>query len=174
MRYLKTALSILLIIIFSYYLIFPEQLLLLNNLNFLIHEAGHLITSPLGEFISVLGGTLFQLAIPSLFVGYFFQKKDYYAGSVLLFWLAQNIMNVSIYMSDALDMKLQLFGGENVVHDWNYILEKLNLLFYTDILAGITKTLSVVLTGVASFLTLKFSVGEKEDPIHQNTNSVLK
>ncbi len=165
MKYIKTAISILLTIIFSYYLIFPEQFLLLNSINFLVHEAGHLLTTPLGEFISVLGGTLFQIAIPSLFAGYFFLRKDFFSGSVLLFWLAQNIMNISIYMGDALDMKLQLFGGENVIHDWNYILEKLNLLFYTDILAEISKILSVVLTGVASFLTLKFSIDNKKDTI---------
>jgi hypothetical protein len=98
---------------------------LLDNVNLIIHEAGHLLFAIFGEFISFTGGTFFQLLIPILFIIYFL-KKDLYSASVVSLWLAHSLINVSVYVSDAIEMKLPLLGGG--IHDWNYMLSKLNLL----------------------------------------------
>ena len=56
--------------------------------------------SPFGEFMQFLGGTLFQLIMPAAFVGYFL-RRDRHAASVALWWIAQNLWNISVYIRDA-------------------------------------------------------------------------
>ena len=41
----------------------------LDSLDLAIHETGHLVFAPGGETLGVLGGTLMQLIVPSVFVG---------------------------------------------------------------------------------------------------------
>ena len=41
-----------------------------------IHETGHLIFRPFGEFIGVAGGSLFQVIFPAVFVGYFIWRMQ--------------------------------------------------------------------------------------------------
>jgi hypothetical protein len=36
-----------------------------------IHETCHFVFAPLGEFMGFAGGSLFQIIMPALFVGYF-------------------------------------------------------------------------------------------------------
>src|SRR4051812_7822038 len=63
---------------------------LLDNIDLAIHEAGHIVFIPFGEFMTVLGGSLFQILVPALFVGYFARQRDWFASSYLLFWLGQS------------------------------------------------------------------------------------
>jgi len=41
----------------------PYQWHFIDGVNLLIHEAGHIIFMPFGEFISIAGGSLFQLIV---------------------------------------------------------------------------------------------------------------
>ena len=81
---------------------------------------------PFGEFIGFLGGTLMQLIVPSAFAVYFLHRRDRHAATVTLWWIAQNLWNVSVYISDARAQELPLVGGGE--HDWTYLLDALNLL----------------------------------------------
>jgi hypothetical protein len=56
-------------------------------------------------------------------MGYFLYKRDQYAASVLLWWVGQNLWNISVYIKDARAMELPLVGGG--VHDWRVILGEL-------------------------------------------------
>lgn len=109
----------------------------IDNVNLVIHEAGHLIlfTPVFGQFISVLGGSLFQVLIPLIFTMAFFLQKEFFSGSIVLFWVGQNLINVSVYAGDAIKMDLPLLGGDNVIHDWHFILNYLGLLQHTDQIA---------------------------------------
>ena len=62
---------------------------------------GFLILNPGGEFIGFLGGTLMQLLIPAIFVAYFWRHGDRHAAMVALWWVAQNLWNVSVSVQDA-------------------------------------------------------------------------
>lgn len=126
-KILKIILILVLIYFAQAYLRYPYTPNLLDNVNLLIHEAGHLLTSPFGMLISVFGGTILQLLMPLLFVGYFLFKRQWYSSSITGFWLGQNLVNVSEYIKDAIYTKLPLFGGENVIHDWNYIFGHYNM-----------------------------------------------
>lgn len=116
---------------------YPEGWHLIDSLDLIIHEAGHTILRPLGEFIHVLGGSLFQILVPFLFAGYFLRRGDPFSFSILLSWVGYNFINVSVYARDAIAMNLDLLGGEAVIHDWNYLLTETNLLSKTQQVADL-------------------------------------
>ena len=91
------------------------------------HEAGHVFLSPFGSTLHLLGGTLAQLAVPALLVGYFLtRRRDPFAAAACLWWLGQSLVNVSVYMADARDLALPLVGGGE--HDWNELFFRFGLL----------------------------------------------
>jgi hypothetical protein len=102
----------------------PASFLDLVDLAF--HEAGHVFFSPFGQTLHVLGGTLLQLFIPALLAGYFLFRMSPCSAAICLWWLGQNLLNVSIYMADAREMKLELVGGGE--HDWTQIFYQFGLL----------------------------------------------
>jgi hypothetical protein len=104
----------------------PETGSLLDNLDLPIHETGHLVFRPFGDFMQFLGGTLFQLIMPAAFVVYFMRRRDRHAASVALWWIAQNLWNISVYIRDARAQELPLVGGGE--HDWAYLLGHLGKL----------------------------------------------
>ena len=54
----------------------PTQWHLIDGVNLLIHEAGHIVFRPFGEFMMIAGGSLFQVIMPLLFVGYFAYQRQ--------------------------------------------------------------------------------------------------
>jgi hypothetical protein len=114
---------------------------LLDGVDLAIHETGHLVFAPFGEFIGVAGGTLFQLIMPLTFVGYFARRGDQHAASVALWWVGQNCGHIAHYMADARAQELPLVGGGE--HDWNYLLGELGLLAQDQSIAH-----AIVVTGV--------------------------
>lgn len=123
------SLLILFLLFFSFQLLSsPNPWIFIDYLNLLIHEAGHLILLPFGQFIHVLGGSTMQIFIPCLFFGYFLRRQEFFSVSFTLFWIADNIINVAAYMKDAIPMSLPLLGGDNVIHDWNYLFSTTHLL----------------------------------------------
>src|SRR5205809_847314 len=122
-----------------------------------IHETGHILFRIFGEFIGVAGGSLFQVIFPAVFVGYFIWREQYYSAAMVLFWVGQSILNVWVYASDAVVMRLVLTSGftgsEGSFHDWNYLLTQTGLLGSTKIVAGIIRsagTLVIIASGVFS------------------------
>src|SRR6185369_6686908 len=116
---------------FFYYASTASTWHFIDNVNLIVHEAGHWIFFPLGEFMHVLGGSLFQILFPVIYVGYFYFKRDYFSASLLLFWVGTNLVNVSVYAGDAIVMQLPLLGGDGVIHDWNYLLSTTHLISHT-------------------------------------------
>jgi hypothetical protein len=111
---------------FAYFLLIQRiRYNFLDNANLLFHEAGHLLFTPFGEFISFLGGSIMQLLVPLSVVVYFLLRLDYFSTGVCLFWLGENIINISYYIADAQIQAIPLLTG---IHDWGYILGKLDLL----------------------------------------------
>ncbi len=125
----------------------PSHFRLLDNVDLAIHEAGHVLFGPFGEFIGFLGGTLMQLIVPVTFFGYFLYRGDRYAAAVLLWWLAQNLWNISVYVKDARSLELPLVGGGE--HDWAFILGELGLLRHDQAIGNALYAAGVVLYGVS-------------------------
>ena len=100
----------------------------LDDLNLAVHEAGHLVFSAFGETLTILGGSLFQVIVPAVFVGYFLRTRQRYAASATMAWVGVNLLNVSRYIGDARAQQLPLLGGEDSIHDWWYLLINWDLL----------------------------------------------
>jgi hypothetical protein len=125
----------------------PDEWRLIDGLNLVIHEAGHVVFRPFGEFMMIAGGSLFQVIVPLVFAGYFFFNKKEFSSAFVLFWVGESLLNVSVYAADAVTMQLPLLGGDNSIHDWNYLLDHLNLLRQTAVIAQgirVLGTLSII------------------------------
>ena len=148
---------------FTYYASTPTDWHFIDSVNLIIHEAGHWIFLPFGEFMNILGGSLFQCLFPLIYIGYFIWKSDNFSASLLGFWFGQNLINVSVYASDALTMQLPLLGGDSVIHDWNYILGALHQLQHSHQIGyGLYSSgvLIMLLAAVLAFITSQVSVDQ--------------
>jgi hypothetical protein len=141
----------------------PYQWHLIDGVNLVIHEAGHLIFSPLGEFMMIAGGSLFQVIMPALFVGYFCYHAKYYSAALVLFWVGESVLNVSVYAGDSLALQLPLLGGQDSVHDWNYLLSSLNLLPATAKIAGGIRLLGTIVIALAALGSIRFARRDGEE-----------
>jgi hypothetical protein len=121
---------------------------LLDSVDLAIHETGHLVFGPFGEFVGFAGGTLFQLIMPLLFVGYFWRAGDRHAASVALWWVGQNCGHIAPYAADARAQELPLVGGGE--HDWAYLLGRTGLLAHDRGIGHGFVVAGVVLVLVAS------------------------
>ena len=119
----------------------------LDAVDLAIHETGHLVFSPFGELLHVLGGTLLQLILPAAFVVSFARRGDPHAASVALWWVAQNLWNVSVYVGDAQAQELPLVGGGE--HDWAYLLDALGAIEHDQGLAAGVRIAGAVVFGIA-------------------------
>src|SRR5687768_12176921 len=127
-----------------------------------IHETGHLVFRPLGEFMSIAGGSLFQVIMPAVFVGYFIWQGKYYSAMIVLFWVGQSILNVYVYAADAVVMQIVLTSGftgsEGSFHDWNYLLTQTGLIGSTGIVAGIIRAAGTLVIIAATVCSIYYSL----------------
>jgi hypothetical protein len=101
---------------------------LLDSANLALHEAGHPLFGLLSERLAVYGGTLMQLAFPAACLFEFRRRRETLSFAMCWIWLGENLLNIARYMADARAQLLPLVGGEDVLHDWNVILLRWNLL----------------------------------------------
>lgn len=145
---------------------------LLDIVDLPIHETGHLLFRLFGEFMMIAGGSLFQVIVPAVFVGYFIWHEKYYSAAIVLFWVGQSILNVFVYANDAVVMQLVLLGGhtgsEGAFHDWNFLLTEMGLIDSTPKVAGLIRFLGTFVIIAASVLAVKFSIGSGEGKINES------
>lgn len=101
-----------------------------------IHEAGHVLLMPFGEFMTILGGSLFQLALPfAIGVVFLYKNRDNYAAALCLWWTSVSLVDLAPYIYDALHPQLILLGGhtgEDGPHDWIYLLSSIGQLNHSQ------------------------------------------
>lgn len=108
------------------WLIFGYRYHLVDGVNLLVHEAGHLFFAPFGETLGMLGGTILQLLFPLLFVFYFLSSGQKLEAGVCTVWLAESGMYTAEYMADANEQALPLVGGH--LHDWRWLFQRNGIL----------------------------------------------
>ena len=100
--------------------------------NLVFHEAGHVIFSPLGQFMSVLGGSLMQVLIPVVAAIAFIRQEQAFGAAICVWWAGQNLVDLAPYIADARALQLVLLGGRTGAevegHDWEFVLTRLRLL----------------------------------------------
>ncbi|HXG87357.1 MAG TPA: hypothetical protein VNJ02_03395 [Vicinamibacterales bacterium] len=93
--------------------------------NLIFHEAGHVLFSFFGRFLTVLGGRLFQFALPLALAGAFLKQHDQFGAVVCTWWAGQNLFDLAPYIADARRLQIVLLGGrtggEVEGHDWEYL-----------------------------------------------------
>lgn len=113
---------------------------LFGGITFGVHELGHLVFAPLGEFMTILGGSLAQVLVPVGAAWLMLHYRDYFGLAGAGAWLASSLVNLSRYVGDARSFDLDLVGfGEDAVHDWAWLLGRLDLLPYDTRLAALTR-----------------------------------
>ncbi len=124
---------------------------LFGGINLAIHEWGHFVFRPFGEFLCVAGGTILQCLAPIIAMAVFWRQRDYFAILLCLGWLGINFFEVATYMADARARELPLVapgvgavepGDDTVGHDWNFLLGRLGLLVHDRQLAACTRVLA--------------------------------
>lgn len=116
------------------------------------HEMGHLLFAWAPQFIGVLMGSVFQIAVPVAVIVVFLRQPDYFGMSVGGFWLSYAMFELSAYVGDARSRDLPLVGfaaQEDLEHDWHYILDTLRMLPADHVFAFLLQVLAFA-AGAAS------------------------
>ena len=130
------------------------------------HEAGHLIVSPLGQFMSVLGGSLTQVLIPVICAIAFVRQEQLFGAAICIWWAGQNLVDLAPYIADARALQLVLLGGRTGAevegHDWEYLLTRLRLTHLDQALGRISHASGIVIM-IASLAFAARSVARKAE-----------
>lgn len=96
----------------------------LHNISLPFHEFGHVLFIPFGDFMIILGGSLFQVLMPlGIMLAFIFKQRDNFAASIMLWWSGQNFIDISPYISDAPYRAIPLINGlGEESHDWGNLL----------------------------------------------------
>ncbi len=115
----------------------------MHNINLPFHEFGHVLFSPFGRFMTILGGSLFQLLLPlGLTLVFLIKQKDTFAATITFWWLGQSFVDLAPYIADATFRGLPLIGGlGEESHDWGNLLTMLGWLQYDRAIANFSFTL---------------------------------
>lgn len=117
------------------------------------HEAGHIIFSPFGRFLTVLGGSLTQCLIPAIAVIAFIKQEDLFSAAICGWWAGQNLVDLAPYIADARALRMVLLGGRTGAevegHDWEYVLTQLGVI-HLDHGIGMTAYVLGIIIMVAS------------------------
>lgn len=146
----------------------PMQGSFLDNVDLPIHETGHLLFRPFGEFLMIAGGSMFQVIFPLVFAVYFIWRRQFYSAAIVMFWVGQSVLNVWVYASDAIVMQLILTSGfsgsEGSFHDWNYLLTSTGLIESTKGVAKVIRfagTFTIIIAGISA-LYFSFITNDEE------------
>jgi hypothetical protein len=114
-----------------------------------IHEFGHILFWPFGEFLHNFGGSLFQAGLPLIFGGIFLARnRDPFAAAVMLWWCAVAVMDIAPYVYDAqVPQHVLLTGrtGDTGAHDFIDVLGQLGLLHRAQAVGRVTHAFGVAL-----------------------------
>jgi hypothetical protein len=134
------------------HLLLDSHWVFIDNVNLLLHEAGHVMFSWGGDQLAALGGTIGQLMWPALFAGYFYWRRhERFASVVAVWWFGENLIGIARYLQDGPRESLPLVGGN--VHDWNFLLGRWGLLSSADEIAATVRFIGAA-TMVASLVLL--------------------
>lgn len=155
--------SLILFPVLLFYVLNRGDFTFLDYVNLLIHEGGHGIFRVFGDFIYTAGGTIMQMLIPAMFLIYYIFHRNKLGFQLSLFWLGENMMNISVYAADARAHALPLLGGNKVYHDWTWMLSRLDLMAYDTLIGDIFYYSGVVCFIIVLIAPMIIKKKEKEE-----------
>lgn len=161
MRHYRIIGATLFVVYSVYYIQTPMTWHFIDNIDLVIHEAGHTLFMFFGEFIQIAAGSGFQVVVPLVFCLYFVKMRQYFSSAIISIWLGMSLINVSIYAADAQVMQLPLLGGDASGHDWNALLSMAGLLGYTSQIAGVIWAAGVIVIIFGSILSVMLAYDDK-------------
>ncbi len=148
----------------------------LHNVDLVFHEAGHVVFSPFGQFLTVVGGSLLQIIVPIICAIALVRTSGDRTGAALCAWWAgQNLVDLAPYIGDARALQLPLLGGRTGAdvegHDWEWILGHVGWLQHDRTLASAAHALgSIVMVAALAWgavVLLRSSAGTTNDDASQ-------
>jgi len=132
----------------------PDYASIFSGITLAVHELGHLLLGFFGEWITVAGGSITQVAAPLAVALILYRQRDYFGVAVGSAWLSMSLSNLAVYVADARAEELPLvsLGGGDVVHDWNYLLGSVHLLPHDAQIAGLVRVAAFVLLAASLWL----------------------
>ena len=125
-------------------LVDDDKFLLIDNVNLIVHEAGHLLFSWAGTTATLYGGTLLQFLVPLGLAVYFWTQRKTAAVAFVVFIVFENCLYTSVYIADARAQVLPLVtvgDPEGGGHDWFEILARWRMLRYDTTIAALVRAL---------------------------------
>jgi len=119
--------------------------LFIDNVNLVVHEAGHLLFGWFGPTLGLWGGTLLQWLVPALLAAYFYFQRQIAGYCFCLFFLFENFLYTATYMADARVQILDLVtvGDSDAAgrspHDWFNIFSDLGVLQHDTQIAAVVR-----------------------------------
>jgi hypothetical protein len=124
----------------------------LHMIDLVFHEAGHVIFGFFGQFLGILGGSLNQVLVPAVCTGVFLARRQWGSASATLFWTGQSVADLAVYVADGRAMRVPLLA-DGLIHDWNFVLGRLGLLYAAESLGTLTFGLgALVMLGALGLL----------------------
>jgi hypothetical protein len=116
--------------------------LIIDNVNLIVHEGGHLLFGWFGPTLGLWGGTLNELLVPLALALYFAFHRQTTGAAFAAFFFFENFLYISVYIADARAQALPLVtvgDTEAGEHDWFRILSSLGLLQQDTAIAAVVK-----------------------------------
>ena len=143
----------------------PFFLWTIDTIDLYIHEGGHFFFGFMGHMIYFMGGSLMQIALPSLAI-YVFLKSSFRSLIGTLYWLGHNMINVSVYIGDAAYKRLHLIS-DSAIHDWNWIFNHAGLMNSAGTISSIVLALGIFSCGGAVGTAVYFLIIDIRETILQ-------
>jgi hypothetical protein len=130
------------------------------------HEAGHVIFSPFGRFMTVLGGSLLQVLIPVIVAVAFVRQEEMFGAAVGAWWAGQNLVDLAPYIADARALRLMLIGGKTGAevegHDWEFLLNTLGVSHFAHPIGYATHAIGILIMVAALVYASRLIVRNSE------------
>jgi hypothetical protein len=138
--------------LFAHHLADPEYASIIAGLNLGIHELGHFVLAPFGDFMGAAGGTLLQIIAPLAAALMFLRQRDWFAISFAFAWLGTNFFGIAPYAADARARALPLVtpGPGDPIHDWYYMLSQIGWLPHDELIGRFFRMCGILTTAVGT------------------------
>lgn len=127
------------IYLFINFILDPNFFTSFYYINIALHEWWHAAVMMIwNQFLIAAAWTIMQLLIPISLMIWFYKQRDFFW---LYLWYALiwiNLFQIAPYAWDAKKMNLPMlkfFWEWNYIHDWNYMLTEMWILWYTEIIS---------------------------------------